>query len=271
MSARQSGIVRVLSVAGQVLPVPVAAVLWELAARRAGNINFPPPSQIFTTMRELWLSGPADRLWLSDAALDNIPGSLQRLLGGWVVAGFAGVALGVALGRSTRLYEYVRPLVHFGYAIPPIMLLPFFIALFDGGTQMQLATIVFGIIWPILLNAAEGARTVDHGHIETARVFRLSAGQRLARIILPSAAPKIFAGMRVSLSLALILMVVSEMKGSTEGIGFQLLDEQRNFNVPGVWAAIVLLGVLGLSLNTIFVLIERRVLAWHRGTTGGTT
>ncbi|MBO2446212.1 ABC transporter permease [Actinomadura barringtoniae] len=253
----------------RLVPVPVVLAVWEVWARGKEDVNYPPPSTIVSAMRELWLSGPASHLWLTDAALTDVPGSVLRLLTGWVVAGLIGISLGVALGRSAKAYAYVRPLVHFGYAIPPIMLLPFFIALFRGGTQMQLATIVFGIVWPILLNAIDGARAVDPLHLDTAAVFRLSRRQRLVRVLLPAASPKIFAGLRLSLSLALILMVISEMNGSTEGIGYELLDQQRNFNAPGVWGGIVLLGVLGLLLNALFSVAERRLLAWHRAATSG--
>jgi ABC-type nitrate/sulfonate/bicarbonate transport system permease component len=89
--------------------------------------------------------------------------------------------------------------------------------------------------------------------------------ERLLRIVLPAASPQIFAGMRTSLSLALILMVISEMVASTNGIGFFVLQSQRSFAIPEMWAGILLLGLLGYALNLIFLLVERRVLAWHRG------
>ncbi|MEU5877738.1 ABC transporter permease [Spirillospora sp. NPDC047279] len=246
------------------LPVPLAVLLWQTVTSGAEDPNFPPPSDIVVRMHELWFSGPASRLWLTEEASADFRASLTRLLAAWVLAAVAGIAIGTALGRSARLYGYVRPLIAFGYAIPPIMLLPFFIALFSGGTQMQLATIMFGIVWPVLLNAAEGARSIDPQHLDIARVFRFSPAERLTRVYLPSAAPKIFAGLRLSLSLALILMVISEMNGSTDGIGFRLLDAQRSFDVAAVWAGIVLLGVLGVALNALFLLLERRALAWHR-------
>lgn len=129
---------------------------------------------------------------------------------------------------------------------------------------MQINFIAFGIVWPVLINACEGARHVDRQHLDTASVFGLTGRERLFRIILPSAMPKIFAGLRVSLSLALILMVLSELIGSTDGIGFQLLDAQRSYDFPGVWATIVVLGVLGYALNSAFLAAERRVLSWHR-------
>jgi ABC-type nitrate/sulfonate/bicarbonate transport system permease component len=84
-------------------------------------------------------------------------------------------------------------------------------------------------------------------------------------VMLPAASPQIFAGMRTSLSLALILMVISEMVASTNGIGYFVLQSQRTFAIPEMWSGILLLGILGYTLNGAFVLIERRVLRWHRG------
>jgi ABC-type nitrate/sulfonate/bicarbonate transport system permease component len=128
---------------------------------------------------------------------------------------------------------------------------------------MEIAAIIFGVIWPVLLNAIDGARHVHPGHVETARAFRIPPLARLSRIILPSAAPKILAGLRLSLALALVLMIVSEFVGSTNGIGNEMLKDQSLFNVPGMWGIVVLLGLLGMVLNAAFGLVERRVLAWQ--------
>ncbi|MEV7006104.1 ABC transporter permease [Streptosporangium sp. NPDC051022] len=244
--------------------LPVVLVLWEAGTRAADNPYFPPPTTIVVKMREMWLTGPANRLWLSDLAVENFPPSLARLFAGWAVAGIAGIVLGIMIGRSAPLARFVDPLVHFCRAIPPPMLLPLLLPLMNIGTQIQLTTIVFGVIWPVLLNTVDGARYVDRQHMETARVFGFSWGQRLWRVVLPSALPKIFAGLRLSLSLALILMVVSELVGSTDGIGFQLRAAERAFDPPGIWSAIVVLGLLGYLLNLAFFAIERRVLSWHR-------
>ncbi|MEU5867445.1 ABC transporter permease [Nonomuraea sp. NPDC047529] len=231
--------------------VPVVVALWELATRAAGNPYFPPPSTIALRLGDLWISR---------AALDDLSRSLGRLLTGWVMAGVAGVAAGVAMGRSPLLARFVDPAVQFCRALPPPALLPVFLALFSTGTLMQVATIACGIVWPVLINAADGARNVDRLHLDTARVFRLSAGQRLLRVVLPSAAPKILAGLRLSLSLALILMVIAEFF-ATDGVGFRLRAAQRSFDLPGMWAAVTVLGVLGYLLNQVFLIIERRMVA----------
>jgi ABC-type nitrate/sulfonate/bicarbonate transport system permease component len=96
-------------------------------------------------------------------------------------------------------------------------------------------------------------------------VYGVSRRDRVWRVMLPAASPQIFAGMRTSLSLALILMVISEMVASTNGIGYFVLQSQRTFAIPEMWSGILLLGILGYVLNGAFVLIERRVLRWHRG------
>jgi ABC-type nitrate/sulfonate/bicarbonate transport system permease component len=106
---------------------------------------------------------------------------------------------------------------------------------------------------------------VNPRYMETARAFRLPARQRLTRIILPSAAPKIFAGLRLAISLALVMMIVSEFVGSTDGIGREELVAETEFNVAVMWAVIVLLGLLGVVLNAIFGLLERELVSWQSG------
>jgi ABC-type nitrate/sulfonate/bicarbonate transport system permease component len=130
---------------------------------------------------------------------------------------------------------------------------------------MEVATIAFGTIWPILLNTIDGASSVDPVQLETARAFRLSRGQQLTRLIIPSAMPKIFTGFRLSLSLALILMVFSELVGSTNGVGYEMLNAQNSFDLSLLWCTIVLLGILGYLLNVVLNGVERVLLSWHRG------
>lgn len=251
------------------LPFALLIGVWELATRTAESPFFPPPSQIVSATHELWLSGPATRLFLTDLAMDNLLPSLGRMALALAIAAAAGIALGMLLGRSERAMAYLNPLLQFCRAIPPPTLVPVFIVLFDLGTQMQVASIIFSVIWPILLNTADGARSVTPLQMDTAEVFRLSAVDRVRYILIPSALPKIFAGLRLALSLSLILMVFSELlPGTVNGIGFQLTDAQSRSDLPVMWSVIVLLGVLGYALNTLLLAVERRTLGRHRPADG---
>ncbi|MFI6500862.1 ABC transporter permease [Nonomuraea typhae] len=234
--------------------IPVVLVGWELATLAIASPYVPSPSRILTRLYEMFTA---------EEAIGHVWPSLARVAGSWIVAVLVGVLLGVAIGRTLWLADYIDPLVEFGRAVPPPVMLPVFLVLFSMGTEVQVATIVFGVIWPILLNSIDGARHVEPLQLETATVFGLPVHLRLLRVILPAAAPKIFAGLRLSVSLALILMVVSELKGSTEGIGYLLSLATSNADMAALWAGVVLLGVLGFLLNSLFLMGERRILAWH--------
>lgn len=247
----------------------VALVLmWQYAAMRGGSIFFPPPLEILNRAGELWLSGPSSRLFLADGVFQDVLPSLLRLLGGWALAVAVGVPLGVMIGRSRAASELANPTLQFLRAIPGPALIPVFIILLGTETTMRVALIAFGSIWPILLNTIEGTRTVDPIQLETARAYRLPAHARLWRIVLPAAMPKIFAGVRVSLSLAVILMVVSEFIASTNGIGYRIQNAQIMFLLTDMWCGIVLLALLGYTLNWLFLKVEDHALGWYRGARG---
>jgi ABC-type nitrate/sulfonate/bicarbonate transport system permease component len=214
-------------------------------------------------MYHLWFSGPAAHLFLTPDATGNILPSLGRVLAGLAIATAVALPLGIALGRSPVATSYLNPLLQFARALPVVTMAPVFIVLFKIGTDMEIATIAFGTIWPILLNTIDGAATVDPQHLETGRAFRLSAWQRLAWVIVPAALPKAFAGFRLSLSLALILMVFAELVGSSNGIGYEMSNASNSFDMTFLWSTIVLLGILGYLLNALLGGAERLVLSWH--------
>jgi ABC-type nitrate/sulfonate/bicarbonate transport system permease component len=236
---------------------------WQLWATAAGSSFFPPPSAIVARMYHLWFSGPAAHLFLTPDATSNILPSLGRVLAGLAIATAIGLPLGIALGRSPVVTSYLNPLLQFARALPVVTMAPVFIVLFKIGTQMEVATIAFGTVWPILLNTIDGAATVDPVQLETGRAFRLSAWQRVTWVIVPAALPKAFAGFRLSLSLSLILMVFAELVGSSSGIGYEMSNAANAFDMRFLWSTIVLLGILGYLLNALLSGGERLGLAWH--------
>ncbi|HEX6519156.1 MAG TPA: ABC transporter permease [Streptosporangiaceae bacterium] len=242
--------------------------LWQLWASRRHSAFFPPPSKILGAMHQKWFTGPASHLFLNSDATGNILPSLGRIGLGLAIVAAVGIPLGIAIGRSDVVMDYLDPLLQFFRSIPVVTAAPVFIAVFKIGTQMEVATIVFGTIWPLLLNTIDGARSVDPVQVETARAFRYTAWERLRWLIFPAALPRIFTGLRLALSLSLILMVFSELVGSTDGIGFEMNQANGMFDLTALWSAIVLLGILGYLLNGILYLAERYVLAWHRASHG---
>jgi ABC-type nitrate/sulfonate/bicarbonate transport system permease component len=241
------------------------AGVWELWARARRSPFFPPPSAILARMYRLWFSGPATHLFLTSDAVGNLLPSLGRVLAGLAIAAVVGGAVGLALGRSAALYSYLDPLLQFARALPAVTLVPVFIAIFRIGTQMEVAIIAFGTIWPIMLNTADGARYLDPVQVETVRAFRLPAWQRLIRLIIPAALPKFFAGLRLSVSLALILMVFAELVGSSNGLGYEMANAESSFDMTWLWSTLVLVAILGNLLNVLELAVEHRLLAWHRG------
>ena len=236
---------------------------WQAWASSARNAFFPPPSAIAARMYHLWFSGPAGHLYLTPDATGNILPSLGRVLAGLLIAAAIGVPLGIVLGRSPAVTGYLSPLLQFARALPVVTMAPVFIVLFKIGTEMEIATIVFGTIWPILLNTIDGAASIDAVRLDTARAFRLSAWQRLVWLIVPAAMPKTFAGFRLSLSLSLILMVFAELIGSSNGIGYEMSTASNSFDMTFLWSTIALLGILGYLLNALLGGAQRLVLAWH--------
>jgi ABC-type nitrate/sulfonate/bicarbonate transport system permease component len=238
---------------------------WQLATGPGAGPYFLPPSAIVAFMYRQWFDGPAGHLWLTPDATANLLPSAGRMLAGLAIASLAGITAGVAIGRVRVLADLTEPLVHFGRAVPPPLAVPFFLVVFRLGTPMEVASIAFGVTWPVLVNSIDGARHVHPGQLETARAFRLSRVQTLARVVLPAAAPKIFAGLRLGVAVALVMMIVAEFTGSTDGIGWEVSTAQATLDMPVIWGAIVLLGLLGTVLNLILAVAEHRVLAWQRG------
>ena len=241
------------------VPVVVIAVIWFWSAG-SDVYYFPPLKDVLTTFKDTWLF---DRV-----GSDVVP-SLIRLFIGYFIAVAVGVGGGIALGLSPVLRRMTEPIVEFLRAVPAPALLPFALLVLGVGNDSKIFVIAFVCLWPILLNAVDGVAGVDPTLVDTGLVYRIPASDRLRHVVLPAAAPQIFAGMRTSLSLALILMVISEMVASSNGIGYFVLQSQRSFAIPEMWSGIILLGLLGYAFNAVFLLVERRALAWHRGARAG--
>ena len=219
--------------------------------------KFPRLSTILVLFRHIWL--------FKQFGSDVVP-SLERIGLGFAIGVLVGVLLGLPLGLSPLLRQIAMPHIEYWRAMPPPALLPISVILLRSiGNTQKIAFIAFFCLFPVLLNTMDGVRGIDPTLVETARSYRVPWHERITRLVLPAALPQIFAGMRTSLSLAVIMMVLSEYFSSTSGVGYVLLISKNTFQLGPMWAAILLIGLLGYLLNALFLLVERRVLAWHRG------
>lgn len=237
------------------VPIVILA-FWQLFAELSDNFFWPTPVEIVSAFPDTWLQGRLSQ--------DVLP-SLVRLTLGYVCALVIAIVLGVFVGSYRRVRLYTEPVFELFRAIPPPVLVPV-VMLFTGiGTNMQVTVIAFGSLWPILINTIEGVRGVELTQVDTARAFRIGGVRRLLTVVIPAASPKIFVGARQALSIGIIMMVISEMFASTNGIGFTIIQFQRLFQVTEMWSGIVLLGLIGVAANLVFKFVERRTLRWYAG------
>lgn len=250
---------RVLFAIEVAVPVTLVAAWWAASARST-SFYFPPLETILAAFKQQWL--------FQRFGSDVLP-SLGRLLAGFSIAVVLGVTLGTIIGLQRVVRHLLSPLIEFMRAIPPVALISVAILFFGVGDEMKIFFIALGCVFPVLLNTTDGVASVNQTLLDTAYTYRIRGWRRIRTVILPAALPKTFAGIRTSLAIGLILMVISEMVASSNGLGYFIIDAQRSFAIPEMWAGILLIGALGYLLNLVLGLFERRILRWHRQSQAG--
>ena len=246
-------------VTGVVL-IAALLVLWELSSAKGwvSSLSWPRMTAIISTLWGLFFSGEL---------LSELWPSLWRMFVGYFIGVSLGVLVGLMMGASRLVYYLLEPLTEILRPIPSPAYVPIAILFLGIDDEMKIFMIAFATFFPVLLNTYSGVRSVDPVQLQTARTFGVRGRKLLWQIVLPSASPYIFTGMRVSLAIALIVMVISEMVAASNGIGYFVLAAQRGFKIREMFAGVVTLAVIGYALNRVFLAIENRVLAWHHGFT----
>jgi sulfonate transport system permease protein len=241
--------------------MPVALILLWWFAPSPHSLYFPPLWVILDAFRKEWLGNGAQQM-----STDLVP-SLWHIAAGYAIAVVAGVAIALLLSSVRVLYNASLPLITFFRGLPAPALIPALLLIFGLGGGFKVAIIAFGAMWPVLLNAYDGFQSINSIQWETTRAYHIGPLRRIFMMQLPAASPQIVAGARVGLQVAILLMVGSEFLAATQGIGYAIQVAQVNFDTPGLWSGMLLLGVLGIILNGLFVLAERGILYWHTGMT----
>ncbi|MET0537270.1 MAG: ABC transporter permease [Xanthobacteraceae bacterium] len=248
---------------GQLAPgaLVIALALWGIEqAVHHGLVKrslLPAPSDIGLVLWDLLADGQVT---------GPLSETLARLAIGFAIGATLGIALGLAMGYWPRLYRLFEPLIELLRPIPKAALVPALVLFLGVDNAMKITSIALAVFFPVVINTVQGARGVDPVLINTARTLGVGPFSLLRKVILPASAPFIFAGMRLSIALGLILAVISEMIAGTGGIGFLIIDMQRAFRVRQMYAWIVILAVVGYLLNFLLLLAEQRMLFWYRTT-----
>ncbi|MFN3351785.1 ABC transporter permease [Pseudorhodoplanes sp.] len=232
-------------------------VLWYVVAhlRLVSPVFLPGPERAFDALVYGLTEGDLLRKTVA---------TVERMVYGWLLASLVGIALGAMIGVSQTLRVYLEPTLEFLRPLPASAMMPVAIALLGLTDAMVLAVIAFGALWPMLLATVHGFAAVEPRLYQVSRALGLSRLDVIRKIALPSAMPDILSGMRVGLTIALILAVVGEMLASRPGLGQAILLAARSFQSADLYAGVILLGLIGYLSGTILSLFEARLLRWRR-------
>lgn len=227
---------------------------WGTRAGWISALSLPRPSDVFETFNQLYHSG---------LLFKHLGLSLSRLCVGAII----GVSLGISVGTLIGLFSYVRaglvPLVAAIFPIPKIALLPLFVIWFGIGEGSKYALIAFGTFTPTVVATYGAVDNVDRTLIRMGQSFGLSWWSIVRKIVLPGAMPGILSGLRISLAIAIILLVAAEMLGAEFGIGAYILEAGSLYDLERLFTGVVILSLLGVMISAGIGLLERRLLGWR--------
>src|SRR5215217_5118687 len=232
------------------LPKATALVLWELLCRKAGA-TLPPPSRVLKDTWELIVDPFFDRGGIDKGLFWHLAASLQRVALGYTLASIAGVALGTLVGQSVWAMRGLDPIFQVLRTVPPLAWLPLSLAGFRDGQPSAIFVIFITAIWPIIINTAVGIRNIPQDYRNVAQVLRLNHLEFFWKIMLPSAAPYIFTGLRIGIGLSWLAIVAAEMLIGGVGIGFFIWDAWNSSHIPDIIVALAYIGVTGFCLDRL--------------------
>ena len=247
---RQNHLAGVLSVLGGLL-------FWELVSRLlvANALFLAAPSQIVYAIYQLTLTGELGRhIYIS---------SIEFVIG-YVIAAVIGIALGFGMANNARFKQAMQPWISGFYATPTIALAPLFILWLGIGIWSKVLVVIFLVLFPVTINTEAGLRTTSERLIEMLKSFGASRSQIFFKVSLPSALPFILAGLKLGIGRGLIGVVVAELFGSRAGLGRLISQSADAFNMPELFAGVIVLAVAGIAMTAGFGWLEKRLVPWTK-------
>lgn len=238
-----------------VLGVITIIVFWEsmFTLQLLSNYLFPSIIDVFKLF--------FNKSFLVDI-LNNAYLTVKASFIGFIMALSIAIPLGLIIGKNKYLMYFLEPIIEFLRPMPSSAIIPIALLFFGLGIKMIVFVVAFGSSWPILVSTIQGVKSIDKTMLDTVKMLRLNVIDKIFKIILPASSLYIFAGLRTSLAVSLILAVTAEMIAGSEGIGFYILDMERAFRINEMYAGIVVIGIIGYLLNKIFDLIQKKFIYW---------
>lgn len=239
------------------LSVLAGLALWEFFSRVIvhNTLFLAAPTQIFGACVHLAGTG---ELWR------HVSISGEEFVIGYLIASFLGIALGLAMASSVTVKQVMQPWVSGLYATPVIALAPLFILWLGIGVWSKVVVVILLVLFPVTINTEAGLRTTSERLIEMLRSFGASSRQIFVKVSLPSAIPFILAGLKLGIGRGLIAVVVAELFGARAGLGYLITESAASFNMPDLFAGVIVLAVAGIVLTAGFGWLEARLVPWTR-------
>lgn len=226
--------------------------VWQVWATLADSFFFPTASDVLDSMIE-HRGDLAVASWIT----------VKRAMTGFLLALIFMLPLGIILGRIRTLGEIVEPVLEFFRPLPPIAVVPLAMMVLGIGDAAKMVVVVWGASFPIVINTIDAVKVQDPMQARLARSLRLTTWERMTLIDLPAALPRIFAGIRLGITVALLLTVVSELIISTDGLGDYLRVAQSDFSMAKIVSTLIVIALVALIVNGITNWANRRLLDWH--------
>ncbi|MBB5048804.1 nitrate/nitrite transport system permease protein [Rhodopseudomonas rhenobacensis] len=248
--------------AARVIPplivITLLMLFWELVCRRTGS-TLPPPSKVYNDTKELIFDPFFDHGGIDKGLFWHLSASLQRVALGYSLAAVAGIGLGVLVGQSVWAMRGLDPLFQVLRTIPPLAWLPLALAAFRDGQPSAIFVIFITSIWPIIINTAVGIRNIPQDYRNVAAVVQLNPLEFFWKIMLPSAAPYIFTGLRIGVGLSWLAIIAAEMLIGGVGIGFFIWDAWNSSHISEIILALFYVGIIGFVLDRAIAGLGRLV------------
>ncbi|HDR7528369.1 TPA: ABC transporter permease [Bacillus paranthracis] len=234
----------------------IILIIWQLAGvfGLVSKTVLPTPLDIFLAFQELIKTGEL---------FGHVSISVFRAAADFFIGGSLGIILGTIVGFSTRSEQYLDPSVQMLRTVPHLAVAPLFVLWFGFGETSKVLLIADGAFFPLYVNAFLGIRGVDSKLFDVARVLEFSKRKLITKLILPAALPNLLLGARLSLGVAWVSLVVAELMGSTEGIGYMIMDARQFSNTDIVFVGIIIFAFVGKFSDSLVRLLEVKFLRWR--------